>query len=171
MEAIIKKRHPDSIPVMIWAANHEPSSTHDDAASLVNGSLANSKKPASVDFLEKRIAKLESELDSRDEDAKRDLRVLEQKHEVVRLQYEDRVRALEARLTTDATQRPHSSTTAIQRELDSVRERNRKEVAELKQEIEKLRKQHGPVRSRETGAIKRLYNFFSFCNLKLGFTF
>ena len=156
MEGILKKRHPDSIPVMIWAANHEPASTHENDTSLVNGGVTshNGTKPASVQFLENRISKLERDLDARDDDEKRNLRVLEQKHEAVRLQYEERVRTLETRLAraeNNTSQRPHSSATSIQRELESVRERSRKEVAELKQEIEKLRKEKPATRHREAG--------------------
>ena len=81
MEGILKKRHPDSIPMMIWAANHLP----DDDHTATSGSDPNVNKPASVQFLESRVAKLERELEEKDDDAKRDMRVLEQKYTAVKV--------------------------------------------------------------------------------------
>ena len=71
MEGIIKKRHPNSLPALIWAAN----STTDTSP----------QKTTSVQFLEKQIKKLESELDTKDEEAKRDLRVMEQKYNAMKV--------------------------------------------------------------------------------------
>jgi len=48
MENIIRKRHPNSLPALMWAAASLP----DDAAA----------KPASVEYLEGRVRKLEGEL-------------------------------------------------------------------------------------------------------------
>ena len=47
-------------------------------------------------------------------------------------------------------QRPHSSASALQRELESVRERSKKELSDLKQEIERLRKDNAALRSKES---------------------
>lgn len=66
MEAILKKRHPNSLPVLMWAASNDP-----------NGGAA---KPLSVEYLEGRIKKLESQLDEQDELGKRSARTLEQKY-------------------------------------------------------------------------------------------
>jgi len=66
MENIIRKRHPNSLPALIWAA----ASVHEDV----------SAKPPSVEYLEGRIRKLESDMESQDEGAKRSLRALEQKY-------------------------------------------------------------------------------------------
>ena len=43
------------------------------------------KKPASVEYLENRIRKLEAELDEKDEEAKRSLRVVEQKYNTMKV--------------------------------------------------------------------------------------
>ena len=73
MEGIIKKRHPNSLPVLMWAAAN--------AVSTSGGG-----KPASVTFLEERIKKLEQEADYKDEEAKRSIRVLEQKYNAMKVQ-------------------------------------------------------------------------------------
>ena len=67
MENIIRKRHPNSLPALIWAAASVP----DDGAA---------GKPQSVDFLEGRIRKLESDVELKDDEAKRSMRALEQKY-------------------------------------------------------------------------------------------
>ena len=66
MENIIRKRHPNSLPVLMWAASTTPDQP--------------TAKAPSVQFLENRISKLEKELEEKDEDAKRSLRAMEQKH-------------------------------------------------------------------------------------------
>ena len=71
MENIIRKRHPNSLPALIWAAASLP----DDPAT----------KPQSVAFLESRILKLETELASKDEEAKKSMRALEQKYNSVKV--------------------------------------------------------------------------------------
>jgi len=71
MENIIRKRHPNSLPAVIWAAASVP----DDSTT----------KPPSVAFLEGRIHKLETELASKDEEAKKSMRALEQKYNSVKV--------------------------------------------------------------------------------------
>jgi len=71
MENIIRKRHPNSLPALIWAAASLP----DDPVT----------KPQSVAFLESRILKLETELASKDEEAKKSMRALEQKYNSVKV--------------------------------------------------------------------------------------
>jgi Skp family chaperone for outer membrane proteins len=65
------------------------------------------------------------------------------------MRYEERVQALEvANLQLQRTvdeltfsSHPHTNHTAIQRELDSVRERHKKQVAEMEQTISALRQE------------------------------
>jgi len=71
MENIIRKRHPNSLQALIWAAASMP----DDSTT----------KPPSVSFLEGRIHKLESELATKDEAAKKTMRALEQKYNSVKV--------------------------------------------------------------------------------------
>lgn len=72
MENILRKRHPNSLPVLMWAASTAPDTD-------------TSNKSASVQFLESRIKKLETELGEKDEDEKRSLRGLEQKYNAMKV--------------------------------------------------------------------------------------
>lgn len=65
MEAIIKRRHPNSIPAIMYAAA---------AVSETDPPT----KSSTVSFLERRIQKLECDLESKDEEAKKSLRSMEQ---------------------------------------------------------------------------------------------
>ena len=71
MENIIRKRHPNSLPVLMWAASAAPQSE--------------ATKAPSVEFLEKRVGKLEGELESQEEEAKRSLRAVEQKYNAMKV--------------------------------------------------------------------------------------
>ncbi|CAG2239363.1 unnamed protein product [Mytilus edulis] len=75
------------------------------------------------------------------------LRSVEQKNHTVKLQYKDRIKDLEAQLhlykrpddnSLQEYDHPHTCTLALQRELDSVRERYQKQVTELQAEINNL---------------------------------
>ncbi|CAJ0956137.1 unnamed protein product [Ranitomeya imitator] len=71
MEAIIKRRHPNSIPALMFAAaavseTDEPS------------------KSSTVAYLERRIQKLERDIEGKDEDAKKTLRSMEQNFQKVK---------------------------------------------------------------------------------------
>jgi len=71
METILRKRHPNSIPVLMWAA-----STAGDG---------NEHKAPSVVYLEKHILKLERELEEKDEEGKKSLRAVEQKYNMMKV--------------------------------------------------------------------------------------
>ena len=62
----------------MWAAN----------AALEPDGKEGPKKALSTDFLEKRCKKLEAELDTKDEEAKQSLRVMEQKYNNMKVSYE-----------------------------------------------------------------------------------
>ncbi len=66
MENILRKRNPNSIPALMWAASSAPE--------------PEGRKLPSVEHLENRVRKLETELEEKDEEAKRSLRVVEQKY-------------------------------------------------------------------------------------------
>jgi len=74
MESIVRKRHPNSLPVLMWAA----------AAAEAEGEA---KKPPSVKFLEKQMMKLEDELEVKDGEAERSIRVLEQKYNLMKVSH------------------------------------------------------------------------------------
>ena len=73
MENILRKRNPNSLPVLMWAASSAPE--------------PEGKKTPSVEHLENRIKKLESELDEKDEESKRSLRVMEQKYNAMKASF------------------------------------------------------------------------------------
>ena len=73
MEGVLRKRHPNSLPVLMWAAS--------------NAQSPQKPTPASVSHLESRINKLEVELESKDEEGKRTIRALQQKHNTVKVLY------------------------------------------------------------------------------------
>uniref|UniRef100_A0A8B9IRE5 Centrosomal protein of 162 kDa n=1 Tax=Amazona collaria TaxID=241587 RepID=A0A8B9IRE5_9PSIT len=73
MEGILKRRYPNSLPALIYAA----------AAAEKTNDL--SAKPNTVDFLERRIKKLEAELEGKDDEAKKSLRAMEQQFQKVKV--------------------------------------------------------------------------------------
>lgn len=75
MEGILKRRHPNSLPALIYAAA--------TAASEGDGNA--SAKATTVDFLERRIKKLEAELEGKDDEAKKSLRSMEQQFQKIKV--------------------------------------------------------------------------------------
>ncbi|XP_078591355.1 centrosomal protein of 162 kDa-like [Branchiostoma floridae x Branchiostoma japonicum] len=132
MENIIKRRHPNSIPAMILAANAAPPSAPSSPT-----------RPLSVQFLENRIRKLEGELERRDEDAKLSLRALQQTHNQVKLQYEEEISRLRTQLANrgQMTARPDSNkVSTLEIQIDLERSEHNKMVEEFKREITELHK-------------------------------
>ena len=74
MEGVLRKRHPNSLPVLMWAASNAQSPQK-----------PSSQPQASISFLEERIKKLEMELETKDEEGKRTVRALQQKHTTVKV--------------------------------------------------------------------------------------
>lgn len=87
------------------------------------------------------------------------------------MRYEDRVQSLESanlqlQRTVDEltfSSHPHTNHTAMQRELDSVRDRYKKQVAELEGTIETLQKEVVAFRNKEPG---KLY-LYELCRILL----
>lgn len=75
MEGILKRRHPNSLPALIYAA----------ATASSEGSGDSSAKANTVDFLEKRVKKLEAELEGKDDEAKKSLRTMEQQFQKLKV--------------------------------------------------------------------------------------
>ncbi|XP_048452674.1 centrosomal protein of 162 kDa-like [Rhincodon typus] len=76
MEKIIQRRYPNSLPALIYAAASVPETDSETAGRL-----------HSRGFLEKRIKKLEADLEGKDEEAKKSLRVMEQQFQKVKCSY------------------------------------------------------------------------------------
>ncbi|XP_071957033.1 centrosomal protein of 162 kDa-like [Antedon mediterranea] len=137
MEEIIKKRYPNSLPALIYAAASAPGQAQDDGVPKV--------KSHTMSYLENRVHKLEEELEEKDEEAKRGLRVMEQKFNNIKIQYEDRIKQLESQLsiyTTNpsAKSHPHTSVTVLQKELLSIKDRYKVKIQKMELEMEAMQK-------------------------------
>ncbi|KAM4041422.1 centrosomal protein of 162 kDa isoform 2-T2 [Anomaloglossus baeobatrachus] len=132
MEAIIKRRHPNSIPALMFAAaavseSDEPS------------------KSSTVSYLERRIQKLESDLEGKDEDAKKTLRSMEQNFQKVKIQYERRINELEELLAQVPLIDPQKNINntvkvkALEQELSIFKDAHHTTVMNLQKEIEALK--------------------------------
>jgi protein QN1 len=75
MEQIVRRRHPNSLPVLMLAAATLP-----DPSQTSTG-----PQSRTVDVLEKRIKKLEGELEKKDEESGILLRGMEQKYNAVKV--------------------------------------------------------------------------------------
>ena len=81
-------------------------------------------------------------------------------HFSFQIQYEERIRDLEAQLhlyrrpddnSLKEYDHPHTSTLAVQRELDSVRDKYKKQVTELQAEITKLNNELNKTKTSQEG--------------------
>lgn len=77
LEQILRSRNPNSLPALIYAA--ATSASHEDA-----GKMSSSSRITAL--LERRIQRLEAELENHDEEAKRSLQVMEQQFHRVKVQ-------------------------------------------------------------------------------------
>uniref|UniRef100_A0A4X2K5E5 Centrosomal protein of 162 kDa n=1 Tax=Vombatus ursinus TaxID=29139 RepID=A0A4X2K5E5_VOMUR len=133
MEGIIKRRYPNSLPALILAAS---------AAGNTDISPKNT-----VEFMEKRIKKLEAELEGKDEEAKKSLRTMEQQFQKIKIQYEQQVKELEQHLASKLTdeEKKHensASMKALEQELCDMKEAHQVTVKTLEDEIEILKNQN-----------------------------
>ncbi|KAM5165178.1 centrosomal protein of 162 kDa [Mantella aurantiaca] len=135
MEAILKRRHPNSIPAIMYAA-----------AAVSETDLT--AKSSTVSFLERRIQKLESDLESKDEDAKKSLRSMEQQFQKVKIQYESQINDLEELLAQRALNEPQHYTDstikvkALEQELSILRDAHHVTIMNLQKEIETLKEKN-----------------------------
>ena len=78
LEQILRRRNPTSLPALIYAAATAGSQEDADAA----------RTPDRINaLLERRIQRLEAELESHDEEAKRCLRAMEQQFHRIKVQH------------------------------------------------------------------------------------
>lgn len=92
MEDIIKRRYPNSIPAMIYAASSVPNEmkTYEPKQDGKN-------QPIAV-FLEKRVKILEEELENKDIDNSKKVRSIEQNYNSMSLRYEEHIKQLEMKI-------------------------------------------------------------------------
>ncbi|XP_073781230.1 centrosomal protein of 162 kDa isoform X4 [Danio rerio] len=141
-EELLKRRHPNSLPALILAA----ASTGAEEDRLDVRSLAQSSQTAAL--LERRVHRLEAELEGRDEAAKRSLRAMEQQYHRIKLQYEQQISDLEQRLSEKSHSYPaisseliKSHTQTLKAELEEVKEVHQKQVSVLQAEVDSLQEQ------------------------------
>ncbi|XP_030345614.1 centrosomal protein of 162 kDa isoform X2 [Strigops habroptila] len=142
MEGILRRRYPNSLPALIYAA----------AAAEKTNEL--SAKPNTVDFLERRIKKLETELEGKDDEAKKSLRAMEQQFQKVKIQYEQRLVELEQLLAykfmseSPKLNSDKASSTELERELQNLKKAHQITVKNLQTEIENLKSQNSQLKLR-----------------------
>ncbi|XP_067839980.1 centrosomal protein of 162 kDa [Heptranchias perlo] len=144
MEEIIRRRYPNSLPALIYAAASVPDADCETAGKLHSRA-----------FLEKRIKKLEADLEGKDEEAKKSLRVMEQQFQKIKIQYEQRVSELEQLFVRKLIHEKEK--------LDDPDP----EMKILEEEILKLKEAHKSKENRLRGDIEKLQNQLYQAELKL----
>lgn len=146
MEGILRRRHPNSLPALIYAAATAVSEGDGDASAKTN----------TVDFLEKRVKKLELELEGKDEEAKKSLRAMEQQFQKIKLQYEKRVGELEQLLAFKLLKEPQKiqdqagSLAALRQELCTINETHQVMVKNLEAEKDSLQNRIAQLERQKT---------------------
>ncbi|XP_074189361.1 centrosomal protein of 162 kDa isoform X3 [Rhinolophus sinicus] len=133
MEGILKRRYPNSLPALILAASAAGGDTVDRNT---------------VEFMERRIKKLEVELEGKDEEAKKSLRTMEQQFQKMKIQYEQRLEEQEQLLAyklKEAPQNQHDRVKALEKELDDTKEAHQITVRKLEAEIDTLKHQNAEL--------------------------
>ncbi|NXO51438.1 CE162 protein, partial [Aramus guarauna] len=142
MEGILKRRYPNSLPALIYAAA---------AAEKTNDFSA---KTSTVDFLERRIKKLETELEGKDDEAKNSLRAMEQQFQKIKIQYEQRLIELEQLLAykfmseSPKLNSDKASSTELEQQLQNLKTTHQITVKNLQTEIENLKSQNSQLKLR-----------------------
>ena len=137
MEEIIKRRYPNSLPALIYAAASAPGQAQGVATESPR------KQSPTYAFLENRVKKLETELEEKDEEASRRIRCVEQKYNSLRLDYEDRIKELQRDVQSanerhEKASRSNTRAQIFEEELQRTRETNDQRVKQLQTEIEVL---------------------------------
>ncbi|XP_039077757.1 centrosomal protein of 162 kDa isoform X2 [Hyaena hyaena] len=140
MEGILKRRYPNSLPALILAAS-------------ASGDTVDRN---TVDFMEKRIKKLEADLEGKDEEAKKSLRTMEQQFQKMKIQYEQRLeeqeQLLACRLKEAPQSHPDSSSRveALEKELDDIKEAHQITVRKLEAQIDILKYQNAELQLKKS---------------------
>ncbi|XP_043972185.1 centrosomal protein of 162 kDa isoform X3 [Gambusia affinis] len=145
LEQILRSRNPNSLPALIYAAA---------SAAGREATSSGTHPPSTVNvLLERRIQRLESELESHDQEAKRTLRAIEQQFHQIKLRYEQQICELEQQLAqrqlpvaaatvaeagTDAWM---SKCLVLEEELRQVQDRHQQKDKRLQDQIESLQQQ------------------------------
>uniref|UniRef100_UPI0037E7FD3C centrosomal protein of 162 kDa n=1 Tax=Semicossyphus pulcher TaxID=241346 RepID=UPI0037E7FD3C len=144
LEQILRRRNPNSLPALIYAAASAGGSEDVDAA--------RTSPPSRITaLLERRIQRLEAELESHDEEAKRSLRAMEQQFQRIKLRYEQQISDLEQQLeqkqqleaadSAAGTEPWTSQVQTLEEELQRVKEAHKEKEKSLQDQIESLQQQ------------------------------
>ncbi|NWI90010.1 CE162 protein, partial [Pitta sordida] len=150
MEGILRRRYPNSLPALIYAATSAEKSNDPSA------------KTNTVEFLERRIKKLETELEGKDDEAKKSLRAMEQQFQKIKIQYEQRIVELEQLLAyeflseTLKLNADKASSTELEQELQNLKKTHQITVRNLQTEIENLKSQNSQLNLRSRNDNKDL---------------
>ncbi|KAM8869148.1 centrosomal protein of 162 kDa isoform 2-T5 [Spinachia spinachia] len=141
LEEILRRRNPNSLPSLIFAA--ATAGCQEDVAAKTPP--APSRVTAS---LERRIQHLEAELEGHDEEAKRGLRAMEQQFNVMKLRYEHHITELEQQLEQKQhlealrPDRPQMSQAGpVEEEVQRVEESHQQREQCLQDQIQSLQQQ------------------------------
>ncbi|XP_052435266.1 centrosomal protein of 162 kDa isoform X1 [Carassius gibelio] len=143
MEELLKRRHPNSLPALILAA--ASTGTEDNGSDVRPPTAPHSSQTAAL--LERRVHRLEAELEGRDEAAKRSLRTMEQEYHRIKLQYEQQISDLEQRLAEKnqnnqvISSETLSQTQGLNAEMEEVKKAYEKQESSLKAEVASLQEQ------------------------------
>ncbi|XP_034553537.1 centrosomal protein of 162 kDa isoform X2 [Notolabrus celidotus] len=141
LEQILRRRNPNSLPALIYAA-----------ATAGGPEEANTSPPHRINaLLERRIQRLEAELEGHDEEAKRSLRAMEQQFHRIKLRYEQQISDLEQQLEQKhqleaaglkAEAEPSMSQVQIlEEELQRAKETHQEKEKSLQDQMESLQQQ------------------------------
>uniref|UniRef100_A0A3Q3K0D1 Centrosomal protein of 162 kDa n=1 Tax=Monopterus albus TaxID=43700 RepID=A0A3Q3K0D1_MONAL len=144
LEQILGHRNPNSLPALIYAAAR--------AGGQKDGVISTASPPSRINtFLERRIQRLEEELENHDEEAKHSLRAMEQQFHRIRLRYEQQISELEQQLqqmqqaeaaSLAAGPKPWmTQVQTLQEELQQLKETQQEKEKGLRDQIESLQQQ------------------------------
>ncbi|XP_047667552.1 centrosomal protein of 162 kDa [Tachysurus fulvidraco] len=141
MEEVLRRRHPNSLPALMFAAA---------AADGESGgeNLSAARQPSySAALLERRIHRLEAELENRDEEGKRSLRAMEQHFQRIKLQYEQQISDLEQQIAEQgsgchkcSSKKSETQSYTVE-ELEQPKELPQSEVHTLTSNVDTLKEQ------------------------------
>lgn len=144
MEELLKQRHPNSLPALILAA----ASAGAEVGGLDVYPPTAPQSSQTAALLERRVHRLEAELEGRDEAAKRSLRAMEQQYHRIKLQYEQQITDLEQRLAEKnqnnqviSSELSESQTQRLKAELEEVKMAHQKQESTLQTEVASLQEQ------------------------------
>ncbi|XP_062322496.1 centrosomal protein of 162 kDa isoform X3 [Osmerus eperlanus] len=133
LEAILRRRNPNSLPALLYAAAGA-NGAHDQGGEPPTQTAA---------LLERRVHRLEAELESKDEDAKRSLRTMEQQFQRIKLQYEQQISELERQVAagTGPSESWETRVRLLQEELGRLQETQQAREQALQDQVHLLQGQ------------------------------